>query len=199
MLDILLPKVLGKEDTYKVRSYKGLGHIPKDLKGKADPSRRILLDRLPKLLQGYGKALSDYPAVVVVVCDLDDRCLKEFREALLAVLNTCHPAPRTCFCVAVEEGEAWLLGDLPAIRAAYPKVKNSVLKGYANDSICGTWEKLADALYPGGHKKLSAQRQEGTEKFKWAERITPYMDVDKNASPSFKYFRDKLRELGRTA
>ena len=35
----------------------------------------------------------------------------------------------------------------------------------------------------------------GAEKFKWAEAITPKMDVENNQSVSFCYFRDKLREL----
>ena len=48
--------------------------------------------------------------------------------------------------MAIEEGEAWLLGDIPAIQSVYPNAKNAVLNGYENDSICGTWEKLADAV-----------------------------------------------------
>ena len=35
----------------------------------------------------------------------------------------------------------------------------------------------------------------GKEKSTWAEKIAPEMNVDKNASPSFCYFRDKIREL----
>jgi len=38
-----------------VRAYKGIGRLPKNLKGTSDPSKRILLDQLPKLLRGYGK------------------------------------------------------------------------------------------------------------------------------------------------
>ena len=35
----------------------------------------------------------------------------------------------------------------------------------------------------------------GREKSDWAENIAPHMDVDANASPSFRYFRDKIRDL----
>ncbi len=35
----------------------------------------------------------------------------------------------------------------------------------------------------------------GKEKSAWAEKITPYMNVNKNKSPSFCYFREKIREL----
>nr|VFJ49603.1 MAG: hypothetical protein BECKDK2373B_GA0170837_102525 [Candidatus Kentron sp. DK] len=33
----------------------------------------------------------------------------------------------------------------------------------------------------------------GAEKSRWAEKISPHMDVDKNRSPSFCYFRDRPR------
>ena len=96
------------------------------------------------MLKGYGKAFAgysaDYPAAVVLVCDLDDRCLKSFRQELFAVLNACSPKPETRFCIAIEEGEAWLLGDVPTIETAYPNAKLDILKRYKNDSICGTWE-----------------------------------------------------------
>ena len=88
-------------------------------------NKRILLDRLPKLLRGYGKTFvnypDDYPAAVVLVCDLDKRCLKTFRQELFNILHSCNPRPETRFCIAIEEGEAWLLGDFPAIITAYPR------------------------------------------------------------------------------
>ena len=113
-----------------------------------------------------------------MVCDLDDRDRKQFCDELFAVLNTCDPAPETRFCLSTEEGEAWLLGDLSAVRTAYPKAKDKVLKSYVNDSICGTWETLADALYPGGAKKLSSQGGPtvGAEKSEWAKRITSHLN-----------------------
>ena len=72
-----------------------------------------------------------------------------------------------------------------------------MLSGYNNDSICGTWEVLADAIYAGGSGALKKQRwwSVGRQKSAWSENIAPLMDVDNNASPSFCYFRDKLREL----
>jgi hypothetical protein len=134
---------------------------------------------------------------VIVVCDLDDHCLKNFRQELIQVLSACETPPETRFCIAIEEGEAWLLGDLPAIKRAYPKAKISILEKYTNDSICGTWELFADAVYTGGAKALRARgwQSVGAEKSKWAENITPYMQVENNQSPSFLYFRAKLLEL----
>lgn len=197
-LEILLPNILGPGHTVRVIAYKGIGHIPKNLQGKSDPAKRILLDRLPELLRGYGRTFaSSTDCVVVVICDLDNRCLKEFRTELDRILEACSPSPETRFCIAIEEGEAWFLGDLSAIKSAYPKAKESILRSYVNDSICGTWEKLADAVYPGGCQKLQSQGQSmiGKQKMEWAERISPHMVVECNQSPSFQYFVGKLREL----
>ena len=202
-LDILIPKMIGCEHTFKVTKYRGIGRIPRNFRRVTDASKRLLLDQLPRLLKGYGRAFAgypaDYPAAVVLVCDLDDRCQKTFRQELFAVLNACNPGPTTRFCIAIEEGEAWLLGDLPAIRSAYPNAKVDILNRYANDSICGTWEVLADAIFAGGSGALKSNGWQavGAEKSAWAERIAPLMDVENNASPSFQYFRRKLRELAR--
>lgn len=201
MLDILVPKIIDQPHTFEVKAYKGVGHIPKNLRSSTDARKRLLLDQLPRLLGGYGKTFagypSDYPAAVIVVCDLDDKCLKAFRQELFAVLDACNPKPETRFCIAIEEGEAWLLGDIPAIKEAYPNARDNVLSSYENDSICGTWELLADAVFAGGASGLKNKGWQtvGREKSVWAEKITPHMNVDNNASPSFRYLREKVRGL----
>lgn len=196
-LDILVPKIVGEQHTFKVHAYKGIGRIPQNIGHKADASKRILLDQLPKLLRGYGKTFVNYPAAVIVICDLDNKCLKVFRAELLALLEVCNPQPVARFCIAVEEGEAWFLGDIPAIMKAYPKAKESVLTSYQNDSICGTWECLANAVSSGGAAALSTKGWQavGAEKSVWAEKITPFMDVNNNNSSSFRYFMKKLQAL----
>lgn len=203
-LEILIPKIISGEHTFNVHSYKGIGRIPKKLQGSGDASRRILLDQLPRLLRGYGNTFANYPvgyqAAVVLVCDLDDKSLAAFREELMAILNACDPQPQTRFCIAIEEGEAWFLGDISAIKQAYPKAKVAALHLYKNDAICGTWEYLADAVFPGGAAALMARGWQaiGAEKSTWSERITPYMDVTSNLSPSFCYFRDQISDLAKS-
>ena len=200
-LDILIPKIVGAQDTFEIRPYKGIGAIPKNLTDAGSARSKLLLNNLPGLLRAYGKRFADDPAndpaAVILVCDLDNKCLKAFRAKLFNVLNSCDPKPETRFCIAIEEGEAWLLGDLSAIKSAYPGAKDSILNGYVNDSICGTWELLADAVFPGGSRQLGKRgwRASGREKYRWAEKIAPHMDVDANKSPSFRYFRDTMRAL----
>lgn len=203
-LDTLIPKIIGDEHTFRIHSYKTIGHFPKNLRGCTDPKKRVLLDRLPELLSGYGKTYAssspDNHAAVILVCDLDKKHLDTFLKELHSVLETCNPKPETRFCIAIEEGEAWFLGDIPAVKKAYPQAKNTILNAYVNDSICGTWERLADAIYPGGSQKLSAQGYPriGVEKSAWSEKITPHMDVENNKSQSFCFFSQTLKELAGT-
>ncbi len=201
MLEILVPNIVDSDYTFRIHAYKGIGRIPKHMRDASDPQKRILLTNLPKLLKGYGRTFkgygNDYEAVVVLVCDLDRRDAPSFLAELNAVLHQCNPRPRTQFCLAIEEGEAWLLGDIPAVMLAYPHADNGVLASYVNDSICGTWEKLADAVFPGGAKILSEAGWQavGTEKYRWAENISPRMKVSDNSSPSFNSFRSIVQSL----
>lgn len=192
-MDILIPKMLGNGITYKIHTYKGIGRIPKGMSPKNDANKRFLLDQLPRLLRGYGK--TPECGIIVVICDLDNRDKRQFLSELNGVLNTCNPKPQTLFCISVEEFEAWYLGDLEAIQKAYPHAKKLFLNNYVNDSICGTWELLADAVYKGGHTALSKKgwQEVGKQKSVWAVTISPYMNVNENTSPSFKDMYTQLQ------
>lgn len=197
MLECIIPKIINSEHTYKIISYKGIGHIPRDMRSTDKAFNRILLENLPKLLKGYGNSFSGYDAAIIVVCDLDDKCLKEFKAQLNNILDQCEKKPETRFCIAIEEGEAWLLGDINAVVQAYPNAKNKILNEYVYDSICGTWEYLADAVYSGGANVLKRKGYQaiGSEKYSWAANISPRIDITQNLSPSFKYFCRKISEL----
>ena len=193
-MSILLPKLFGNNDTYSIkRPYKGMGALPNDLRPKSDANKRILLDQLPRLLRGYGKVPNF--GYIIIICDLDDRSKIKFISELNNVLNSCKPKPNALFCLAIEEFEAWYLGDLTAVRKAYPKAKESILNGYKNDSICGTWELLADAVNKGGSRTLIKKGWQavGKQKYVWAEEISPYMNINENVSPSFNNMIKQLR------
>lgn len=200
LLEHLLPQLLGPQSephTWRLHAYKGIGRIPKGLSATADPSKRILLDQLLRLLRGYGKT----PGIdaVVVMLDVDKRDCRDFLKELKGLLGECSPAPTTLFRLAIEEMEAWYLGDRAAILTAYPRAKQGVLDGYVQDSLCNTWELLADAVFPGGSIaiKRAGWPLPGQIKHEWAERIGPWMTLDQNQSPSFGRFRDGLRRLCR--
>lgn len=199
-LEVLVQKILGpsgSDHSFRVIAYKGVGRIPKGMTGTIDVRKRILLDRLPKLLQGYGCSQKDMEAAVVVVVDLDTRVYSEFEQQLKTMLTECNPAPTTLFCFVIEEVEAWLLGDRSAVTTAYPKAKRQVLEDYRQDSICGTWELMANAVHPGGVRALKQKGwpAPGRAKCEWAERVTPLMDVEANQSESFQVFRDSVRQV----
>ncbi|MDE2888627.1 MAG: hypothetical protein OXR72_10455 [Gemmatimonadota bacterium] len=121
-LDVLVPKIVGDPHTFRVIGFRGIGHIPRNLKSGTAVTNRLLLNQLPRLLRAYGRTYAggrtDQSAAVILVCDLDDRCLRRFRQRLFSVLNACNPRPLTPFCIAIDEGKAWLLCDIAAIRAA---------------------------------------------------------------------------------
>ncbi|VVT28010.1 conserved hypothetical protein [Roseovarius sp. EC-HK134] len=201
VLEEVVPKILPVNCTFSIFHYKGIGHIPKGLQPRLDPSKRVLLNQLPRILAGYGKKFASYPdnyrACVVVICDLDNRNFKDFLAELSQILFQCNPRPMGRFCLCIEEGEAWLLGHREAVEAAYPDAKQFVLDTYVPDSICGTWEVLADAVYQGGSTALLAKGKPEVGRMKsiWAVDIAPLLDVEENKSPSFQYFARSLQEL----
>ncbi len=202
LVDAVLPKILGpngQPHTWRLHPYKGIGHLPRDLRPDGNPAHRQLLEQLPRLLRGYGRSLQNTESAVVVVVDADRTDCRGLKTELLALLADCQPRPTTLFRIAVEETEAWLLGDRSALERAYPKAKAAVLDGYVPDAVCGTWELLADAVFPGGTKRLKPQgyARIGQEKCAWAREIGGRLDVEENHSPSFRAFRDGLRRLAR--
>jgi Domain of unknown function (DUF4276) len=192
LIEILVPKLIGEfgsPHTWKVHAYDGVGRIDKNLDGRQDPSKRQLLNQLPRLLKGYGRT-PGFDLVVVIV-DSDNRDCKKFLAELRDVLANCSPAPRTLFRLAIEEIEAWYLGDKNAITNAYPSAIRQKLNSYRQDSVCGTWERLSEALAPRNARiRQPMPRQSKSE---WARRIGPLMNVEVNDSPSFQRFRDGLR------
>jgi hypothetical protein len=137
LLELLLPKIVGpvgQPHTWRIHAYKGIGRLPKGLHAKGDPNKRILLDRLPQLLRGYGRT----PGIeaVIVVLDADNRDCKAFLSELTNLASTIGSKP--LFRLAIEELEAWYLGDREALRLAYPRAKKAPLDTYRQDAVCGT-------------------------------------------------------------
>ena len=198
-LDALLPKMLPPEGhTFRTIAYKGIGRLPQDLTASVDPAKRILLNNLPRLLRGYGKSSQNHSVAVIVVLDLDRRpdCVV-FKREMTALLDACQPRPDAYFRIAIEEMEAWFFGDASALLAAYPRAKRDILARYQQDSICGTWEKLADAIHPGGSAELQRQGwpAPGIAKCDWAGSIAPRMEPATNQSPSFRALHTLVQRL----
>jgi len=207
LLEQVIPKILGpkgKPNSYRIVNIQELKHrvmaeLPRK-QARTLPWDVILFQTLAIQLRAYSKALIRKNGVIVIVVDVDSRRLDTFQKKLENLFQTNAPHLEGGVRLAVEEIEAWILGDMTAVRRAYPLVKEYILKSYEQDSICETWEVLADAVFHGGAERLTEAGYPhiGREKCRWAENIGQYMDVDTNCSPSFRAFRDLLRHWADT-
>ena len=197
LIEILMQRIslINGDITYNCKPFKGLGGFTKKNTIKETKSGKLLND-LATYLRGFNKSLQHIPAVIIVVLDNDTRNTEEFLAELNRVAQQNMITVDHVFCIAVEEIEAWLLGDEAAILAAYPLAKVQQLHTYVQDSICGTWEVLADVVYPGGVSKLKKECptyiEVGKCKREWAQKIGNHMDIEHNNSPSFNYFMTEI-------
>lgn len=194
----ILQGILGtynEPHTWKIHKHQGIGVKNPTPLAPPNIKDRTLLHNLPSKLRAYGNSLSANE-VVVVLFDLDNKNPIETLQELNDLLELCTPPPQTIFCFAIEEMEAWFLGDPDAIIKAFPNARVDLLEKYEPDSICGTWELLADIVHPGGAKELLSQGKRSIEilehKKNWAKKIPPFMNKDVNSSPSFIKFRASL-------
>nr|WP_280962825.1 DUF4276 family protein [Butyricicoccus faecihominis] len=183
--------------TYNCKAFQGIGGFTKKNTVKETRTGKLLND-LATYLRGFNKSLQNIPSAIFVILDNDDNNTEDFRRQLETVAIKNDITVDHIFCIAVEEVEAWLLGDETALAKAYPNAKLQILHTYEQDSICGTWELLAEAIYPGGLKRMKkdcpSYREIGKEKAKWAEMIGVHMSLDSNQSPSFHFLITELRK-----
>lgn len=197
LIEAIMQKVIGDNNnvTYDIKPFRGIGGFTQRNTVKETKTGKLLND-LATYLRGFNKSLSGIPAAIIVIVDNDYRETIAFQSQLKQVALTNLITIDHIFCIAVEEIEAWLLGDEEAVLTAYPRAKQQVLNAYVQDSICGTWEVLSDAVYPGGlnkmRKECSSYIEKGKQKAEWAKNIGIHMDLDANRSPSFNYFITEL-------
>lgn len=204
LIDILMEKLKQTypDFTWDIKAFRGIGGFTPKNTVKETKTGKLLND-LATYLSAFDKRLQGFTAAVFVVVDNDTRETERFHFELEQVASRKGITIDHVFCIAVEEVEAWLLGDRAAIEHAYPSAKQSVLNSYTQDSICGTWQLLADAVYRGGIRKLKKDCptyiEMGEIKAEWAGKIGKYMQPSENKSPSFCFFLKELEERLRSA
>jgi hypothetical protein len=169
---------LTEEEEFRIHPHSGKGKLPENPLARPIPGRNTLLDQLPIKLRNYGRqSKGGYETAVLVLVDADaDDCM-ELKQSLLDLLQELDAKPvRVLFRIAVEETESWFIADTAAVKRAYPRAKIADLKNIKADSICGAWERLAEAL--GLDPKTDA------DKIGWANSISPHLDFQKPKSPS---------------
>lgn len=203
LIDAIMKKYIEESPAnnveYNILPYKGIGGFSKGKNVQNIKSQHLLND-LPKRLKAFNAyLLHKEDACLFIILDNDTRNPLEFRKKLENI--ACRESIKIdhVFCIAIEEMEAWLLGDYKAIQAAYPKMHDRIASkhsNYAQDSICGTWEFLADILTRGGIGQFKKQNPTvfdiGKCKSEWAENIGQYFDIRQNTSPSFQFFISNL-------
>lgn len=197
LIDQIMKRVIKNPqvDTFDCKSFKGIGGFTKKNTIKEMHTGKLLND-LATYMRGFQRSLQGVDAVLLVVLDNDNNDPAEFMKELESVAQINRIDMDHVFCLAIEEVEAWLLGDEEAIKCAYPNYKKSILNSYEQDSICGTWEVLADVIYKGGireiRKKKMSYMEIGKLKSEWATEIGRYMTYKDNKSPSFQLFYENV-------
>jgi hypothetical protein len=187
-LSVLVPRIIGPRHDFAIRPLR---------------SKRALLVAVTGRLIGYSSWVREADGKVVVLVDRDNEdcvLLKAFLEK--AAADAGLPTPSTARTMAdvvvlnrivIEELEAWFFGDVPALRAAYPRLPaglESQARYRDPEAIAGgTWEALQNLLQQYGY--FSA----GLAKTVAAAEIARHMSVENNRAKSFQVFRDGLRRL----
>ena len=185
--------------------------LPRLLGGKSVDWRIIdhgskggLLKNLADRLRGYAR-WEDANIRVLVLVDRDDDDCVALKAALEQAAGEAglptKAAPdhggafRVVNRIVIEELEAWFLGDVPALVAAYPGVSpNLESKASFRDPDAvpgGTWEALHRVLQRAGHY-AGAQR---LPKIEVARRVSTEMVAGRNRSRSFQVFLEGLEAL----
>ncbi len=168
----------------KVHPHQGKGKLPSDLEATPNPKQRGLLDQLPAKLRAFASSANQLVVLVLVDADADD-CVA-LKESIVEAVKTCAPKLRVVVRIAVEETEAFYLGDLAGLRLGFPGFDAKQAARYVPDSICDTWEFFGRVVGDGGENKVG-----------WAETMGPVLTTtpSKSRSPSFRALCVGLRRL----
>jgi len=180
-LELLLPRLLPAECSFKLRPFEGC---------------HDLLKQLPQILAVYRRRMAQAGQEnlrLVVLLDADTigprRLAQLEQHAAAAGLLTYAATPagvpfQVLNCLTVEELEAWFLGDEVAVCAAYPALKAAYFGrvGANPDVLPKPSETLWHVLKQGRYYPS------GKAKTEWATTIAPHLDPARNISPSFQYF-----------
>jgi len=185
-LQNLVPKLISEDVSFNIHVFQG---------------KQDLLKNLPKRLRGYRPWLPDDWYIVILIDKDQEECV-ELKQKLEEIacneefITRTNAGPNGKFTVinriAIEELEAWFLGDVAALRIAYPKVPRylGTKSKFRNpDAILHTSEAL------GGVLKRAGYYRGGMPKTEVARRISMHMEPCRNISKSFQVFRVTLQEL----
>ena len=176
LFEYWLPRIL-RDQYFRVHPHQGKGSLQGNLNDPPQVKARGLLDQLPAKLRAFSSTLNPEEDGVLILLDADDDDPAELKKRIEEVVEGCAPNIKVRVSVAVEETEAFYLGDLRALRRAYPTADLSKARDYVPDSICGTWELFGQIIDDDGGNKVA-----------WAEAMGPHLTTQpaQTRSPSFR-------------
>ncbi|WP_223163427.1 DUF4276 family protein [Methylococcus geothermalis] len=176
----LLPKIIGNRTGWKVINMRSKGRLMKEL---------------PDRLRGYKRRMDGGEEIkVIVLIDRDnDNChdLKRQLEDMArnaglqtkTAAGTGGAAFQVVNRIAIEELEAWFIGDTTALQCAFTSLRGIRFpNSFNNPDNGGTWERLhhflkQNGIYRNSFPKIAAARN-----------IAKHMDPRRNRSRSFQCF-----------
>ncbi len=175
--------------------------MPKILHGRAHwkainmGSKGRLLKVLPDRLRAYRKRIdSGEDLKIIVLVDRDSDNCETLKQRLEAIASHSGLTTKTAVNgqgefqvvtrIAIEELEAWFIGDVDALKAAFTSLRGVKFPGnFRNPDNGGTWEQLHRFL------KRRGIYQKSYPKIEAARKIAKHMEPSRNLSRSFQNFR----------
>lgn len=173
LFDSILPKLLPPDVQFRVYSHQGKQDLEKALK-----------NTLPSISRTYG-------ARILVIRDQDSAECIDVKKAIKSKIGN------SCTCqffirIACRELEAWYLGDLDAIKNAYPRLRPENYSGKADlrnvDEIMNPAEYLLKIIPEYSSRHF-------LPKIEVSESIAPFLNFENNTSVSFNQTISAIRKL----
>ncbi len=122
---------------------------------------------------------------VLVLVDADDDDCRVLKSELKSVVDAVSPL-KAIVRIAIEEVEAFYLGDLRALKAAFPAADMNTARAYEPDSIVGTAELFSRIVGDQALRKVT-----------WAEEMGARLTTNpsRSRSPSFKALHAGVEKL----
>jgi hypothetical protein len=173
VLEILLPKILPSNYTFRIFSHQGKQDLEKAIE-KTIPT----LSKIPG-------------AKIIVTRDQDNEDCKVLKQNLIDKLKTNCTSP---FLVRIlcHELETWFLGDMQAIEKAYNRFKADQ---YINKK---NYRDVDNIRYPNKELLKIIPEYQGRSrlpKIEVSEKITNHLDFERNTSTSFNFFVSGVKKL----
>ncbi len=173
VLDALLPKLLPADVYFRVYPHQGKQDLQKALRST-----------VPTLSRTPGSS-------VLIVRDQDRHDCRTLKQELVDLIaNTCQSPYRVR--IVCRELEAWYLGDVDALEQAYSRFKAD---NYRNKQLFRDVDSIGNPVQIMLQHIPEYKGQSHLPKLEVAERVAPYLTVDRNQSVSFQQFVRAVQQL----